>query len=190
MGLNMATTSSSSKLIRTSRRALSYDGELMAHKCSQVAPDTFGPDHASPLWLEKMRPSPPTCHPRPRSTQQNCRKLQKQAKSLSKRNHVRYHALARPTQSLGPVHATIVGCASVAVRKASWTVYHESASGNQTWSGQGFQTVSSGTFTLIDPAREKRHRRGLIPLLIALRKHFKKGVAPLSNQQGDSGGSG
>src|SRR5690554_5315262 len=88
----MATTSSSSQLIRTSRRAFCYDGEIMAHKCSQVAPAPFGPDHPSQLSLEKMRPSPPTCHPRPRSTQQNRRKLQKQAKSLSKRNHVRYDA--------------------------------------------------------------------------------------------------
>lgn len=94
-GLNMATTSSSSKLIRTSRRALIYDGELEAHRCNEVALDTFGPDHASQLWLEDGSLHPPTCHPRPRSCQQSRPRLAKQAKSRSKYHHVRYDASSR-----------------------------------------------------------------------------------------------
>ena len=90
MGLNMATTSSSSRLIRTSRRALSYDGELKAHMHSQVAPDTFGPDHASQLGLEFSSLHSPKCHPRPRSPQQSSNRLQEPGKTWSSLNHVRY----------------------------------------------------------------------------------------------------
>lgn len=89
-GLNVAVTSSSSKLIRTSRRALSYTGELEAHRYSQVALDTIGPDHASQLWLKDGTLHPPTCHPHPRSHQQSKVSPPKQARQWPCQYHVRY----------------------------------------------------------------------------------------------------
>ena len=62
--------------------------------------------------------------------------------------------MGRTTQVLGPEHSVDLSGATP-IRTASWTVYNEIA--QETWNGQGYQTVSGGAYTLIDPVSISRH---------------------------------
>ena len=62
--------------------------------------------------------------------------------------------LGRQIQMLGPKHfADIGGLTAHEIRHAVWNVYVDSISSDQIWTGQGYQKVSDGSFTLIDPVQ-------------------------------------
>lgn len=76
-----------------------------------------------------------------------------------------YDDEGRPTQSLGPSHHAVIGGSDTVVRTASWFVYLRSVnpgSGtwdlNQNWSGRGYATGTSPsyTYTLVDPVTISR----------------------------------
>lgn len=64
-----------------------------------------------------------------------------------------YDDLGRLTQTLGPSHTAVVSGSATTVRHASWTVYKEATTGDQTWSASGYATGSSPsyTYTLVNP---------------------------------------
>ncbi|MEM9701761.1 MAG: hypothetical protein AAF907_04895, partial [Planctomycetota bacterium] len=65
----------------------------------------------------------------------------------------------RVTQTLGPVHDALVAGVATSVRTASWTIYEDHF--RVTTSAAGYQKVSDGSFTLIDPiSRTRRDRNG------------------------------
>jgi RHS repeat-associated protein len=57
--------------------------------------------------------------------------------------------LGRATQSLGPAHTLDINGTATSVRRAEWTVYDDSNFTTRT--AGGYQTISSGAFTLINP---------------------------------------
>ena len=57
--------------------------------------------------------------------------------------------LGRTTQTLGPAHTIDLGGTATSIRTATWTIYQDII--DQVWSGQGFQVVSSGAFTSVNP---------------------------------------
>ena len=60
-----------------------------------------------------------------------------------------YDAEARLAQTLGPEHSAVVDGVATEVRTASWTVYDDAD--HATFSCQGYETVASGRFTLVNP---------------------------------------
>ena len=60
-----------------------------------------------------------------------------------------YDAEGRLAQTLGPEHSAMVGGVATNVRTASWTVYDDAD--HATTSAEGYQTVSTGYFTLVNP---------------------------------------
>ena len=71
---------------------------------------------------------------------------------LNVTTNTEYDDLGRVTQTLGPAHEADIGSAQQ-VRHATWMVYQEAVSSNQAWTGTGYQQVSGGAETLVDPVR-------------------------------------
>ena len=63
----------------------------------------------------------------------------------------------RITQVLAPSHAVDLsgtaggGGSATTIRRAAWTVYKESSTSIENWTGQGYQKVSDSSYTLINP---------------------------------------
>ena len=60
-----------------------------------------------------------------------------------------YDSMGRLVQTLGPEHSAVVDGTATDVRTASWTVYDDAD--QTTYTVQGYQTVVSGCFTLVNP---------------------------------------
>jgi len=58
-----------------------------------------------------------------------------------------YDDLSRLTQVLGPSHQADVAGTPTTLRTATWKVYVESGTGDQTWTGQGYATGSAPSYT-------------------------------------------
>jgi YD repeat-containing protein len=69
-----------------------------------------------------------------------------------------YDEVNRLVQVLHPVHQAVVGGSAVTVRQAEWTVYHESLSGDEVWTGRGYATGTgpSYTYALVGPVQIRK----------------------------------
>ena len=77
--------------------------------------------------------------------------------------------LGRTTQELGPEHTIDIGGTPTAVRRATWTVYQNTA--HEVWSASGYQKVSDSSFTLINPVSivKRDPRRNVLQQIQATR---------------------
>jgi RHS repeat-associated protein len=76
----------------------------------------------------------------------------------------------RVTQELGPAHQIDLNGTTTMIRRASWTLYLDAT--YQLWEGQGYQTMSNNSFTLINPVQIQRFDavRRLIDQIEAVRE--------------------